>query len=75
MPKLKAPLMPTREGQAVEYMGCKITAKNGQSKFRVYVPAARSGRDTAVDLDRMFNGDKKEAYQGCLRKIQEEVSM
>ena len=67
-----APPMPTRQDQAVEYMGGKITAKNAQNKFRIYIPAARAGR--VVDLDRMFNDNKMEAYRGCVKKIQEEVT-
>ena len=69
-----APPMPTREGFFVEYMGAKITAKPGQNKFRIYIPATRTGRGKALDLDRMFNDDKKAAYLGCVRKIQDEVS-
>ena len=69
-----APPMPTREGFFVEYMGAKITAKPGQNKFRIYIPATRTGTGKALDLDRMFNDDKKAAYLGCVRKIQDVVS-
>ena len=58
----QSPIMPTKENEKCEYMGCTITSKVSSKKWVVRVPArcAKAGREFSVD--RVFGAHKALAH-------------